>query len=159
MLGSRRGLGVNDLQFDLLDLRVRRQHPLEDAHRDGITEVTLAQQACFSWIGEITRFDGGGRDVRTHPELRLGRHTVVRNLVPLERLSQASVDRLGERQTVGLGIKDGCPVDGRVTVEGVDVQADEQAGAGSVDAVPAFGNLDVLITGPGQDHLDTLFCE
>src|SRR5207253_9079242 len=41
VLGSRRGLGVNDLQFDLLDLRVSRQHTMKHAYRDGITEVTL----------------------------------------------------------------------------------------------------------------------
>src|SRR5439155_11034678 len=103
-------LCTKDLLLDLLDLWIRYQHTLEDTRGDRIAKVTLAQQAGLSGIGEITRLDGRGRDVRTHPQLRLGRHAVVRNLVALERLGEPSVDRLGKSQAVGLRIKMVAPL-------------------------------------------------
>src|SRR3982074_2554420 len=129
MLCCRRGFDVGDLDAGLLDLRIGGEHPLEDAEGDRVAEVALQEQAALARIRQVGGLDGGGRNVRTNPKLRLGHDAVVLDLEAAERLGEAGLDSLREWKAIRLGIEDGGPTDRRVAVEGVDVQADEHAGA------------------------------
>ena len=156
MLGGGGGLGMSELQPGLLDLRVRSQHALENSHRNRVPEVVLQQHVPLARVGQVGRLDGRGRDIRTDPELGLRDHTVVGDLETLQRLSETGVNRLREREAVGLWVEDRRAVDGRIPVVGIDVQTDKHLGARQVHAVPALRYLDVLVTAARQHHLHLL---
>jgi len=156
---SLRGRGrfsTEDLDTRCLDLGIESEEPPIDTHRDRVAEVTLREQGALAPVGQVSGLDRDRWDVRVNPQFRLLRDAIIRDLVWTQRLRQAGIDRLGEGQAVRLRIKDGLAVDGRVTVEGVDVKADEKPGVGGVHAVPALGDLHILVPAPGQDHLDPL---
>ena len=144
------------LHLGLFNFRIGGEHALENSHRDRVPEVVLQQQAPLARIRQVGGFDRHGRDIGTDPQLRLDDDAVVGDLKTLERLGQPRVDRLGEREAIGLGVEDGQAVDGRIAVVGIDVQADEHPGTRRVRAVPSLRDLDVLIAAPRQHHLDAL---
>ena len=94
-----------------------------------------------------------------HPELRLGRHAIIEDLIGLEALPKRLADRLGEGQAIRPGIEDRLAIDRGVSIEGIHMQADEHASTRGLRDGPALRDLDILVGGSRHHDLDPFFLE